>query len=111
GGLVTALCVSVLAGWAFGISWLASWNAGSRPMWPIAAVMLGTCGLALLIVRREPRGTFAVWFVRVSSVMVAVAAIAYLAEFATGADFGIDGLLFPTKVRAHEMMWPGRPFP
>ncbi|KDE98551.1 diguanylate cyclase [Mycolicibacterium aromaticivorans JS19b1 = JCM 16368] len=110
----TALAVVFLVSAADWIGWATGTVRLTRvfPSWPQvtpwAALLMATLGMAILVQSR--RGTRAqVWVARgLAAACVAVATL-FIAEYATGLAFGLDGLWFPGGVAAMQRPWPGRP--
>jgi signal transduction histidine kinase len=109
GGVVAASGVTVLCGWMFGIDRLKNLSPGVVSMKPNAAAALLLCGVGLTLCGSD-RGASRVP-TAIARVCVGVAALigaVTLLEYATGADVGIDQLLFREPPHAPGTIAPGR---
>ncbi len=97
-------------GWAAGIEPLTRINPAWPQMTPWTALWLAALGVAIpLQAGRPSRGR--VWAGRGLAAAVGVLAIVVLAEYATGASWGLDQVWFGQAVRSLQSSWPGRPSP
>src|SRR5262245_12312553 len=87
--------LATLVGWATDIRRLTDWKNDGISMFPNTAVCALLSGLAILVTNGRAGGSRAV--VRVLGVAIASVAAVTLLEHATGADFGIDTLLFAAR--------------
>jgi PAS domain S-box-containing protein len=95
GGVVVALGVAALAGWALDVPALRSGHPHLTPMKPNAAVLFVLLGTALALGRAlGARRRVAVMLLASLSVLVGAVT---LAEYALGLDLVIDGLLLPPR--------------
>jgi two-component system, sensor histidine kinase and response regulator len=99
--IVTALCALDLLWWA--------WRSpvplrpavlGTFIMTPDSAAGMIVAAIALWLARDSDEPPWAVWVSRVLGVIVAVWGALFLAEWLSGHDLGIDGLLFGERVQA-----------
>ena len=109
GVAVAASSLAVLAGWTFGIARLKNLSPGAVSTKPTAAVALALCGVALAIGASERTGprlrtTVAI----VGGGLAAGIGAVTLLEYATGADLGIDQLLFHEATPSAGTSSPGR---
>lgn len=99
----------VLVGWWQGLSGLIRLNPQWAAMQPITAMCMVLSGIGVLATTMQER--FPV--LRLLGVAVAVLAMAAagttIANYALGYEFGLfDSMLFPTRVAAQDMRFPGR---
>jgi diguanylate cyclase (GGDEF)-like protein/PAS domain S-box-containing protein len=114
-GRVAAVVVLVIAaldwvGWASGIEGLTRIFRPWPPMVPWTALWLAGLASAILLQSGQP-SRVRVWAGRSVAVVVAVIALAVLAEYVTGRSLGLDQLWFGAATRALQSSWPGRPSP
>jgi signal transduction histidine kinase len=107
GGAAIAIGLLAIAGWLFDAPLLRSTLPNVIAMQPITAIALVMSGAALLA---APRQGLAGAFGHGLSIAILLLAVLDLGEFLTGADAGVDRLLFPDAV-AHQpvaLAHPGR---
>ncbi|WP_059017087.1 sensor domain-containing diguanylate cyclase [Mycobacterium sp. M26] len=109
---VAALLVLIIAalgwvGWSTGTVYLTRINPAWPPMTPWTSLSLGTLAVAVLLQSRQGRAL--VWVGRGLAILVAVFAVAVLAEYVTGRAFGFDQLWFHEALQTVASPWPGRP--
>ena len=107
GAFVILLGGSSLLGWIFHIRILRSALPGLS-MRAITAVCLVLSGGSLVLQADASVGQNRRWSGRFLAALVATAALLTLAEYAAGADFGLDRLLFPNQVLQAGGSFPGR---
>lgn len=107
GGAAIAIGALVMTGWALDLPLLRSLLPGIIAMQPITALALIFGGAALLAASR-PRVPGAV--AKCLAAGLLLLALADLAQFLSGANFGVDTLLFPDEVlrQPFVMAHPGR---
>ncbi len=103
--MVGLIAVGALAGWALGVSDLASWLPGGVVTKVNAAVCLLGLAVALALLASDP-GKRHPW-ASVAAIIVAAIALATLAEYVAGVNFGIDEL-FAKDVTSAGSPHPGR---
>lgn len=114
-GAVAVSAVLVLAplnwvGWATGNQLLTRFVSTWPQMTPWTALWLAGLGLAVLL-QWEQASKRRVLVGRGLAVVVGGLAVATLAQYVTGASFGIDRLWFGDTVGLLQSSWPGRPSP
>jgi diguanylate cyclase (GGDEF)-like protein/PAS domain S-box-containing protein len=97
-------------GWATGNQRLTRFVETWPQMTPWTALWLAALGLAILVQWGHPSQR-RVLVARSLAVVVAALAVATLAQYVTGASFGIDRLWFGDAVGKLQSSWPGRPSP
>jgi signal transduction histidine kinase len=109
GVAVAASSLAVLIGWMFGIARLKNLSPGAVSTKPTAAAALALCGAALALSATKRAGA------RVRTIVAMVGAglaagfgTVTLLEYATGADLGIDQLLFHEAAHSAGTSSPGR---
>ena len=95
-------------GWATGITVLTRINRSWPPMVPWTALWLAGLAAAILLQSGQPSRA-RVWAARSTAMVVAVVALAVLAEYVTGRSLGLDQLWFGSAERALQSSSPGRP--
>ncbi len=109
GVAVAAGSLAVLTGWAFGIARLKNLSPGAVSTKPTAAVALALCGVALALSATEPAGARVRTMIAMGGAGLAAAfGVVTLLEYATGADLGIDQLLFHETAHSAGTSSPGR---
>lgn len=108
-----ALLVSclVLAGWTLDLLTLRSILSGQPQMVPNTALAFIMASVALWMLWREKtsgRDSVIAW---VCALVVILIGLFTIGEYLSGADWGIDRLLFRGKLRAVQASFPGRPSP
>ncbi|MCH9667682.1 MAG: EAL domain-containing protein [Actinomycetia bacterium] len=107
-GTVLALAVLSWVGWATGggrmtrVFW--SWP----PMTPWTALLLSGLGVAVLAQSGCP-SSGRVWAGRGLAAVAGILAVMFLAEYAVGRSFGLDGVWFSDALLAWPDSFPGRP--
>jgi len=102
-GLALFVPALALCGWVIGRPWLTNFGLIGHPQWPLTSFAHMALAAALLLIGRgRPRVG--------GSLLLLSAAIglAQLAEYASGADFGIDTVLFHRSVLSVTLTHPGR---
>jgi len=109
GVAVAAGSLAVLTGWTFGIARLKNLSPGAVSTKPTAAVALALCGVALALSATERAGARVRTIVAmVGAGLAAAFGVVTLLEYATGADLGIDQLLFHEPAHSAGTSSPGR---
>lgn len=108
--VVFAVTTSTWVGWATGIEPLTRIYPDWPPMTPWTALWLAALGAAILLQSGRP-GRARVWAGRGLAAIVGVLTVMILAEYVTGAAFGLDRVWFAEAVRLWQWPWPGRPSP
>ena len=95
---VGAIALGVMAGWAFAVPVLTSWQTGFAAMKVNAAICFLTLAIALALVAADPRRRHPLaWFL---AGVVVVVALATLLEHVTALDLGIDQLFVSDQASA-----------
>lgn len=106
---VLALAALNWAGWAVRNDGLTRFF----PSWPYtppwSAVMMAALGLAILVQLRPTSAAAMVWSGRVLAAAAGVIAVAFVVEYASGIQFGLDRMFFSEAVQAAQSTDPGRP--
>jgi signal transduction histidine kinase len=107
GGAAIALGILVMLGWALRLPLLTSILPGAIPMQPVTALALILGGAGLVAAARPMVPAL---FPNCLAGAVLLLALLDLGEFAAGADFGLDAMLFPAAVAGQPfaMAHPGR---
>jgi signal transduction histidine kinase len=109
GVAVAASSLAVLIGWTFGIARLKNLSPGAVSTKPTAAVALALCGMALALSATEcARARVRTIVAMVGAGLAAGFGAVTLLEYATGADLGIDQLLFHEAAHSAGTSSPGR---
>jgi signal transduction histidine kinase len=109
GVAVAASSLAVLTGWTFGLARLKNLSPGAVSTKPTAAVALALCGVALALSATESAGAqVRTMIAKVGAVLAAAFGAVTLLEYATGADLGIDQLLFHEAAHSAGTSSPGR---
>lgn len=105
-----AIAVFTWVGWATGVEQLTQIRRDWPHMTPWTAVLLAGLGIAILLQLDRPSRS-RVWAGRTVAALTGGLAAVFLAEYAAGRGFGLDGILFSDAVSALQQSWPGRPSP
>jgi PAS domain S-box-containing protein len=110
GAALTLLGVTVLLGWALGLSALTSVFPGMVSMKSNTAATIMLCGIALALLSFSPSSKFSRRSVVFLSVSVATTGILSLAEYLFAWNLPLDQILFRDSPGAHSL-YPGRMSP
>ncbi|CAN5561689.1 hypothetical protein BH11ACT6_BH11ACT6_24380 [soil metagenome] len=112
GAVTVVLAIAVLdwLGWATGVEQLTQISRDWPHMTPWSAALLAGLGIAVLVQLGQPSRS-RIWTGRAVAVLAGGLAAVFLAEYATGKEFGLDRMLFSDAVSALQQSWPGRPSP
>lgn len=108
--VVLVLTAVSLLGWIARIQALTRIYPGWPPMTPWTALAVAALAAAILIQSGHPV-VGRVYAGAALAAAIAVVAVLFLAEYATGRSFGVDQLWFADELRAWQASWPGRPSP
>lgn len=111
-GVVTVLVVAAVnwLGWATDVDRLTRIYSSWAPMPPWSSLLLAAVALAILL-QSDPPGRVRVWLGRLLAVAVAVVALAYIIERASGRSMGADLPWLGDLLRGERLSLPGRPHP